>query len=149
MKKILTLLVGVLCFAVAASAQPRAFGARLGYGAEISYQYGLGNNFAEMDLGLVGNKGWYVSGLYDFSLGNAGIFHFYAGPGVQLGTKNYADTDGGNILKFDAAILGQIGAEVELEAVPLNISLDWRPAFSLTGGGFYGVGVGLGVRYRF
>ena len=32
---------------------------------------------------------------------------------------------------------------------PLQISLDWRPAYSISGGGFYGVGFGLGVRYRF
>lgn len=149
MKKLLAILIAVLAFSAVANAQPRAFGARLGYGAEMSYQYSVGNNFAEMDLGLVGKKGWYVSALYDFVLGNAGIFNFYAGPGVQLGTKNYEDTDGGNIMKFDAALLGQIGAEVELEALPLNISVDWRPAFSISGGGFYGVGFGLGVRYRF
>ena len=149
MKKIIFILVGLLACAAVASAQPRAFGARLGYGAEVSYQYGVGNNFAEMDLGLVGSKGWYVSGLFDFSLGHAGLFHFYAGPGVQLGTRNYEETDGGDILKFDAALLGQIGVEVELNALPLNLSLDWRPAYSITGGGFYGVGIGLGVRYRF
>ena len=149
MKKVIAILVAVLAFAAVANAQPRAFGARIGYGAEVSYQYSLGNNFAEMDLGLVGKQGWYVSALYDIVFGSAGIFSFYAGPGVQLGTKNYEDTDGGDIMKFDAAVLGQIGAEVELDALPLNISLDWRPAFSLGGGGFYGVGIGLGVRYRF
>lgn len=148
MKKILTLLVGVLCFVAAASAQPRAFGARLGYGAEISYQYSLGEAFAEMDLGLIGNDGVYVTGVYDFSLGSAGIFSFYAGPGVQLGAHNYKDTDG-NILKFNMAIVGQIGTEVQFDSVPLNLSLDWRPAFSFINGAFGWTGFALGVRYRF
>ena len=69
MKKILTLLVGVLCFVAAASAQPRAFGLRIGYGAEVSYQHDLSDAFAELDLGLVGKDGFYVTGVYDFILG--------------------------------------------------------------------------------
>ena len=148
MKKILTLLVGVLCFVAAASAQPRAFGLRIGYGAEVSYQHDLSDAFAELDLGLVGKDGFYVTGVYDFILGTSGVFNFYAGPGVMLGAYNYEAADG-NVLKFNAAIVGQIGAEVQVATAPVNISLDWRPAYYLNYGGFGWAGFALGIRYRF
>lgn len=150
MKKFLTFLIAVLAFAAVASAQPRAFGARIGYGAEVSYQYSFSPaTFGEMDLGLIGDKGWYVSGIFDFLLGSTGAVNFYAGPGVQLGTRNYEETDGGNIMKFDAAIVGQIGAEYEFANIPLNISLDWRPALYFNHGGFGWTGFGIGIRYRY
>ena len=61
MKKVILIVAAVLGFAVVASAQPRAIGARIGWGAEISYQHTLGaNNFLEADLG------W---GINDFRLG--------------------------------------------------------------------------------
>ncbi|MBP5625319.1 MAG: hypothetical protein J6W98_00195 [Bacteroidales bacterium] len=144
MKKIVAILAGVLAFAAVASAQPRAFGVRLGYGAEVSYQHTLGNDFGEVDLGVVGPNGFYVSGIYDFNLGSAGILNFYAGPGVQIGAAT-AD----NVFYFNAAIVGQIGTEIELDSAPVNFSLDWRPAIYLNGGGFGWTGFALGIRYRF
>ena len=80
MKKVLILMVAVLGFAVAATAQPRAIGARVGYGGEFSYQHSFGSNFGELDLG------WYahnfdVVGIYDFVLAGSGLCNFYLGPG--------------------------------------------------------------------
>ena len=49
MKKIILVAALVLGFAVAASAQPRAIGVRVGNGGEISYQHQLGSNFLEGD----------------------------------------------------------------------------------------------------
>ena len=51
MKKIIVIAALMLGFAVAASAQPRAIGGRLGNGAEVSYQHTLGQNFLEIDGG--------------------------------------------------------------------------------------------------
>jgi hypothetical protein len=42
MKKIIVIAALMLGFAVAAVAQPRAIGGRLGNGAEVSYQHSLG-----------------------------------------------------------------------------------------------------------
>ena len=52
MKKIILAAALVLGFAVAASAQPRAIGVRIGNGGEVSYQHSLGSNFLEVDGGL-------------------------------------------------------------------------------------------------
>ena len=77
MKKLLTVLIGVLAFAAVASAQPRALGVRAGYGGEISYQHTTGPGFIEADLGFLAGHGFYVTGVYDFIFANSGICNFY------------------------------------------------------------------------
>ena len=145
MKKLIAILVGVLAFAAVASAQPRAIGVRAGYGGELSYQHALGSNFLEADLGFLGSAhGFYLTGIYDFVLAQAGIVNFYVGPGVQLGFYNF---DG--VSRFNAGIAGQLGMEFEIPSIPLNLSLDWRPTYYFTGGGFGWQGFALGIRYRF
>ena len=144
MKKILAILVAAFAFVAVASAQPRAIGVRAGWGGELSYQHGGGAGFLEADLGFLANNGFYVTGIYDFILGSAGICNFYMGPGVQLGFYKHADENG-----FNAGIAGQIGVEFEIPSVPLNISLDWRPVYYFNYGGFGWQGIALGIRYRF
>lgn len=145
MKKIFAVLAAALLFSAAVSAQPKAVGVRVGYGAEVSYQHYLGgSNFLEADLGFM-SRGFRLTGIYDFNLGNAGNFNFYAGPGASLGLVN-----GSESTYFSAAVVGQIGAEFAVPGVPLNFSLDWRPAVYLTNGfGFGWDGFALGIRYRF
>ena len=144
MKKALVIIAAVLGFAVAAAAQPRAIGARIGYGAELSYQHSLGSNFIEADLGWNLGVGALDLGLsYDFAIAPVGPFNFYAGPSAQLwagfGEASYIG-------------LG-VGAQVGLEYCfdfPLQLSLDWRPLFNiLPATGFGWQSLGLGVRYLF
>lgn len=144
MKKIIIIALAALGFAVAASAQSRAIGARIGYGGEISYQHNVGNNFAEFDLGFLGGYGFSIAGIYDFNIGQAGPVNFYAGPGAQLTVLNGEDA-----LALGIAVAGQIGAEYQIPSVPINISLDWRPAFYITQTHFGWEGIALGIRYRF
>lgn len=144
MKKIFIVVLAALAFTVAASAQPRAIGARIGYGGEVSYQHYLGNNFAEFDLGFLGGYGFSVAGVYDFNLGQAGDVNFYAGPGAQLTVLNGEDA-----LKLGIAVVGQIGAEYAIPSAPITISLDWRPSFYITQTHFGWEGIALGIRYRF
>ena len=144
MKKVLAILLAAFAFVAVASAQPRALGVRAGWGGELSYQHGAGAGFLEADLGFLANNGFYVTGIYDFILGSAGICNFYVGPGVQLGFYNYADQSG-----FNAGIAGQLGVEFEIPSVPLKLSLDWRPVYYFNYGGFGWQGIALGIRYRF
>ena len=144
MKKVLAILVAAFAFVAVASAQPRAIGVRAGWGGELSYQHNAGAGFLEADLGFIANNGFYVTGIYDFILGSAGICNFYAGPGAQLGFYNYADESG-----FNAGIAGQLGVEFEIPSIPMNISLDWRPVYYFNYGGFGWQGIALGIRYRF
>jgi len=93
MKKILAIAVALTAFVAVAAAQPRALGVRFGspsfnpgFGAELSYQHGLGTtNFIEFDLG------WSTAGIngtasWDYIIAEfGGGFNFYAGPGANLG----------------------------------------------------------------
>ena len=151
MKKIILAAALVLGFAVAASAQPRAIGVRIGNGGEISYQHSMGSNFLEVDGGLglglvdgVFNVG--ATGIYNFMISEFGNgFGFYAGPGagvgLALGEVNY--------LALSAA--GMVGIEYNFN-FPLQISLDFRQHIGI---GFSGNGIwapssiGLGIRYQF
>ncbi len=144
MKKVLILLVAVFGLSLAANAQSRAIGARIGYGGELSYQHSFGSNFAEFDLGWF-SRGFDIVGTYDFVLAGNGQVNLYAGPGAQLGFYNY---DGGSHLNI--GIAGQLGVEWNIPAIPLQLSVDWRPVYFLMHEGGFGYdSVGLGIRYRF
>ena len=151
MKKIILAAALVLGFAVAASAQPRAIGVRIGNGGEISYQHSMGSNFLEVDGGLglglvddVFNVG--ATGIYNFMISEFGNgFGFYAGPGAGVGLA-LGDV---NYLALSAA--GMVGIEYNFN-FPLQISLDFRQHIGI---GFSGNGIwapssiGLGLRYQF
>ena len=150
MKKIILIAALALGFAVAASAQPRAIGVRVGNGGEVSYQHSLGNNFLEVDGGLgLGFDGTFnvgATGIYNFMIAEfGGGFGFYAGPGagvgLGLGDANY----------FSLSAAGMVGIEYSF-AVPLQISLDFRQDIGIGLGG-HGLwtpsSVGLGIRYKF
>lgn len=140
MKKIIILAAAILGFAVAASAQPKALGLRLGYGADLSYQHTLGGaNFIEADLGLESFKSLNIAATYNFMIAQFGDgFGFYAGPGIGLG---FAD-------KLRVGIAGQVGLEYNF-AAPVQLSLDVRPYFDFMGAGLVGWYPHLGIRYRF
>ena len=140
--------------ALSAQADSKTIGLRMGggfgYGAEISYQQPIGiANRVEVDLGL-NRSGFGLSGIYqwvwDFSELADG-FNWYAGVGGQLGVYSNNDKS-----YFPLALLGQVGIEYNFK-IPLTLSLDYRPAFQLTGvygdeNAFIGDGICLGVRYR-
>ena len=158
MKKIILAAALVLGFAVAASAQPRAIGVRVGNGGEVSYQHSLGNNFLEVDGGLgLGFDGVFnvgATGIYNFMIAQPqwtekGQWGFYAGPAVKLGYVWI----GGYV-----AVGAQVGLEYEFE-FPLQLSIDIRPVVGLSvegqSIGIYGADAILGsipclsVRYCF
>ncbi len=150
MKKIILIAAMVLGFAVAASAQSRAIGVRIGNGGEVSYQHTMGSNFLEVDGGLgLGFDGVFnvgATGIYNFMIAEFGDgFGFYAGPGagvgLGLGDANY----------FTLSAAGMVGIEYNF-AFPLQLSLDFRQHIGIGFGG-HGIwtpsSIGLGVRYRF
>ena len=112
----------VLGFAVAASAQPKAIGLRVGYGAELSYQHNVGENFIEADLGLASFKNLGIAATYNFNIAQFGEgFNFYAGPGIGLGMGE----------TLSVGIAGQAGIEYNFSEAPVQVSLDVRPYFEI------------------
>ena len=147
MKKIIILAAMVLGFSVAAAAQPRAVGLRLGYGAEATYQHTMGDsNFIEANLGLNDFTTLNVAATYNWMLAkpqwtDRGEWGVYAGAGAAVGFNQ--------TICIGAA--GQVGLEYTFW-FPLQLSLDIRPMINVTNlktdpvSGFYPT---LGIRYKF
>ena len=133
-----------------AQTNDRAIGARFGYGAELSYQQPLSSaTRLEVDLGLYGfNHGDFViTAIHQWLFAPNGGFNLYAGLGPQLGSFWWGNEDK---YSLGVGLAGQFGLEYNFD-FPLQISLDWRPSWSIipTGRGFGYEGFALGLRYRF
>ncbi|MGC1473401.1 MAG: hypothetical protein WA775_12485 [Psychroserpens sp.] len=161
MKKIVLITLAFVGFA-SANAQDiadNAIGLRLGdsdgFGAEISYQRGLGdNNRLEVDLGIRSGKGYdgfKLAGIYQWVWLLDGDFNWYAGAGGGVGSysfdRPFNDNNDDNETFFFAA--GNIGIEYNFD-FPLQLSLDARPELGF--GDFrddLDFDIALGIRYRF
>lgn len=162
MKKLVLLSLFMVAMATAAFAQPRAIGARLGGGLEVSYQHLLGEeNMISAELGLPitieGGFGLSAAATYDWlnpgghmiPWEHKGSWNWYAGVGASAGFYGF-----NNIAGF-GGVAGRIGVEYNFW-FPLQLSLDYRPVVGICGAnghvdinynGFYGIA--LGVRYVF
>ena len=132
MKKAFLVLVAIIGFAFAANAQN--LGVRLGTNGEISYQQPLGSlNRLEVDLGVGGLLNWNnthyfsLTGVYQWHWYIVDKFGWYVGPGAQA---SYFQSGGDNF--FNVSVVGQIGLDYEF-SIPLQISLDVRPAWHFLG----------------
>ncbi|MCH5244457.1 MAG: hypothetical protein J1F29_06110 [Lentimicrobiaceae bacterium] len=139
-----------------AIAQPRAVGVRIGYGVELSYQHGLGNNMLSIDAGLPGFNGIEAAVTYDWiDPFNTKI------PWNEKGEWNWSlgvGAAGGWYWKGSAfvGVAGRVGVEYNFW-FPLQLSVEWRPSFGPYFGkpcgfninGLYAGGIAIGVRYKF
>lgn len=151
MKKIVVLLVAVFALGFAANAQ-EAVGVRLGggqgYGAELSWQHGLGGNRLEADLGISSGDNYThfnLTGIYQWTGEIGSGFGWYGGLGLSLGYWSVVN-------KSDFALAGvlQGGIEYTLSAIPLQFSLDIRPKlWLLPSTDFHWGDIALGIRYKF
>ncbi len=153
MKKTILVILAALGLALAANAQPKALGIRIGSGVDISYQNYLGgSDFLEFELGLDGYASdFHIDGVYNFMIAepdwtSSGKWGFYGGPGVGVGVWNVEQQ--ANVF---AGVLGNLGLEYTFD-FPLQLSLDIRPRLFFGNGGIWSDGIfsfGLGVRYAF
>ncbi len=133
------------------------FGGNNGFGAEVSYQNGLGGNRRlEADLGWRGDNhitAVKLTGLYQWVWNLDGGFNWYAGVGGGLGSATYDSRyenakyrDGNQFLIFAA---GNIGLEYNFD-FPLLAAVDFRPEI---GSSDYINGldldIALSLRYQF
>lgn len=163
MKKLFLLSVALLGFTFASSAQEiskNALGLRLGdsdgFGAEISYQHGLGdNNRLEFDLGWRDGKnydGFKLAGLYQWVMPLDGNFNWYVGAGGGLGSFSVNIPGGRDVTDTFIFAAGDIGIEYNFD-IPLLLSLDFRPEIGF-GDDTYNnndldFDIALGIRYQF
>ena len=162
MKKIILSAFMLLGLAFATQAQDiskNALGLRLGdndgFGGEVSYQRGLGdNNRLELDLGWRNSKhvdAMKLVGLYQWVWNIDRGFNWYAGVGGGVGSWSYDNKygDGSGTILLAA---GDLGIEYNFD-IPIQISLDLRPEFYFNSNDYrednFGPDVALGIRYRF
>lgn len=165
MKKLISTALLAFGFALTAYSQQipkNALGLRLGdndgFGGELSYQRGLGdNNRLELDLGWRDTKhydAYKLVGLYHWIWNIDGGFNWYAGAGGGIGSYSfnhlppgYDGDDSGTFL----LLAGDLGIEYVFD-IPLQLSLDLRP--ELYFGDEYredrfGPDIALGIRFTF
>lgn len=150
MKKLLIALAICISTATLSYGQTneRTIGLRAGYGGELSYQHPLDDNRLEIDLGLNGfsNGDFAITGIYQwlFELEQVDL---YAGLGAQMGSFYWSKKDKQTL---GMGIATQVGVQYNFD-FPLQLSIDWRPTWTILPAGkdigYYGLG--LGLRYRF
>ena len=150
MKKILLTLSVIAIAYVSLSAQPKAFGLRIGPdGIDADYIHTISSDrFIEGNLGVDfgfeanGNAGIKATGIFNFvwarpAWTDKGKWALYAGPGITLGyvddcvpydvlNKRIACFDNG----FMIGLVGQVGLEYSF-TIPLQIALDLRPCIGM------------------
>ena len=165
MKKVLILLLATIGLAIAAKAQNNAIGVRLSggnqwYCGEISYQRSLGDsNRFEADLGYrfddQHNLGYlFLVGVYqlhfDFSAVNNLGWYFGFGPRFELFYYDGSLYDKSFNFAGALGLVGQVGFDYHFDAIPLQLSLDFRPCMFLIPNAVFRWGeLALGIRYRF
>lgn len=129
-----------------------ALGVRLGDAYGVTYKTFLRSdraldfilNFRNRD----NDSHFNLTGLYEVHnpINGAPGLRWYYGGGGSIGSVNYKnddDRDNDVYLSLD----GVLGLDYVIPNSPLNLSLDWKPAFVLTpSSGFYERGVGLSIR---
>ncbi|MFA7115785.1 MAG: hypothetical protein WC140_00925 [Bacteroidales bacterium] len=159
MKKIIIIwtvvLLSLTAFTSSAFSQSykQSIGLRVGYWPSISYKLNLSQkNFVNVscNFGFKDKITPMVSGFYEWQWNVSDIdgLTWYAGPGVYLGTYYYNDNNYDGIHGY-MSINVMVGIEYKFPEIPLAISMDYTPGFSLTHQADASYGGGLCIKYCF
>lgn len=126
-----------------------ALGAKISAGGAISYKTFLTSTNALEAQGMYFNEGVRFAALYEFHFysfeGVPGLA-WYVGPGAHFGFWRKNSRVAYNS-RMDVGIDGVLGLDYKIPDLPINISLDWQPGFSVLGAGLQPQFGGLGIRY--
>ena len=137
------------------SSYKTALGVKVWDGAGISFKHFLQQRNALELIGYFWGHGARITGLYEIHgpIQGATGLQWYIGPGAHIGFydghhhHNHDEVDDHHT---HIGIDGVIGLDYKFRGAPINVSLDWQPAFEFGHGtGFYGNWGGLGIRYTF
>jgi hypothetical protein len=158
MKKLLIVFALFFLMGTAVTAQDynTGIGVRGGLSNGLTVKHFIGNNVAIEGLLTSRWDGFNITGLYEihaYEAFDVPRLNWYYGAGAHLGFWKgrpshpwFTDNQTYTVLGID----GIIGMEYNIEEIPFNISLDWKPGFNLLGHtGFWGDELALSVRYIF
>jgi len=136
MKKIIFALAAFFVISLASNAQDYStgIGVRAGLSNGLTVKHFI--NSSDAIEGLVSSRwsGFNITGLYEFHSRafNTPRLNWYYGAGGHIGSwKGSRDSDRDNYTFL--GIDGIIGIEYNIEAIPFNISLDWKPTLNILG----------------
>jgi len=158
MKKIVFAFALFLITTVAAQAQgyTTGIGFRGGFSQGLTVKHFIGRHTAVEGLLSTRWRGFHLTGLYEIhanAFETPGLYWYYGGGGHVGIWGGYADhpwfhedTNNYAVLGID----GILGLEYNIDAIPFNISVDWKPGINIIGhSGFWLSQGALSVRYIF
>jgi hypothetical protein len=156
MKRLLYTLIVILFFITGTKAQDynTCIGLRGGLASGLSVKHFLSETKAIEGIFDSRWHGFSLTGLYEIQdrAFNTDRLNWYYGAGGHIGfwdTKY--KTLGSNTGNYTViGIDGILGLEYNFKEIPINLSVDWKPALNLVGySGFWGDGGALSIRYIF
>jgi hypothetical protein len=158
MKRLVFALTILFFTGLAANAQDynTGIGVRGGLSNGLTVKHFIGSNTAVEGILATRWQGFNVTGLYQIHnrAFDTPRLNWYYGFGGHIGfwndNRNHPWFDNGTGSYTVIGIDGILGIEYNIEPIPFNISLDWKPAFNILGyTGFWGDEVAISVRYIF
>ncbi|MGM0566994.1 MAG: hypothetical protein ACQESX_09590 [Bacteroidota bacterium] len=146
----------LLSLSAAAQQYDKAIGIRGGLFNGVTYKQAISSDTYLEGIASFRWNGFMVTGLYEITQpidSNAPGLDWYYGFGAHVGF--YDDNENGpwDEGDFDGPMIGAdgiLGMEYTFGEVPVNLSLDWKPAINLFGyDGFWSDNVALSIRYTF
>jgi hypothetical protein len=158
MKKILITFLIIICLNSISKAQDynTGIGLRGGFYNGLTVKHFISTKTALEGLLISRWRGFELTGLFEVhnQLADAERLKWYIGFGAHVGFWNGDYTysrwgvQGQNYTVV--GIDGILGLEYSFREVPINIGLDWKPAFNFSGYyGFWADGAALSIRYIF
>jgi hypothetical protein len=150
MKKIILTFSLAVCFIAFANAQDykTALGLRAGWNQGLTIKHFISGKSALEGLLAWHYSGFEITGLYEVHNRAFDVerLNWYYGGGAHIGFYgNSYDGGSGTFIGLD----GILGLEYNFNDLPINISLDWKPAFDFGYSHFFGDGGALSIRYCF
>jgi len=156
MKKIFLTITLMFCMVAYSSAQDynTGIGLRGGWSNGLTVKTFIGQKAALEFLVASRWQGFSITGLYEIHTQafNTDRLNFYYGLGAHVGFWNgdnvkWADNNDSYIV---IGLDGILGLEYNFRDFPINLSIDWKPAFNLSGySGFWGDEGAISIRYIF
>ena len=154
MKK--TLLILSLCLALGTVGMAQDYttgvGVRAGLGQGLTVKHFLGEKTAVEGIAVRRYQGFLVTGLYEIHSPAFDVsrLHWYYGVGGHVG---FWDPDNTPFTGDSSTVIGVdlvLGIEYNIEELPINVGIDWKPAFNLVGyTGWWGDNGAFSVRFIF